>query len=322
MLNKLLTSLIVITCASAVSVAQKSVFLKFPPMVGGNPLALNTNVEDLNGTTFKVERFNYYLSNIQLIHDGGQTIDLSDTVLLIEAGNFTKNLGVQNFTTIEEVNLSVGVPQSLNHEDISQYPMGHPLSYQSPSMHWGWVSGYAFMLLNAWGDGTGDGNPESIYQIHTFGDQNFKSVTVPVTQTEYDDYVEVVIHCNLDEWIYGADPGTSGGAHGEDGINAATMDNVETRNVFVSPQDASLESLEFEGELNYSLSGDIVSLSWSNVAGSQFGIVSNLEGKTLFSGEVEKGNGDLTLELKEKGIYLFTLYNSKNQILNRIKFIK
>lgn len=315
-------------CVSAValsttfSFAQKSVFLKFPPMVGGTPLALNSNVEDLNGTTFSVERFNYYLSNIQLVHDGGQVLDLSDNVLLIEAGNFTKNLGIQNFTTIESVNLSVGVPQSLNHEDISLYPMGHPLSYQSPSMHWGWVSGYAFMLLNAWGDGTGDGNPESIYQIHTFGDQNFKSINVPVTQTEYDEYVEIVIHCNLDEWIFGADPGTSGGAHGEDGINASTMDNVENRDVFVSPLDASVDALEFEGDIIYSIQGDIVSLSWNNVAGSTYGVVSNLEGRTLFSGNIDKGKGNLELEIPSNGMYLFTIYNSNNQVLNRIKFIK
>ena len=54
---------------------------------------------------------------------------------------------------------TVGVPARFNTQqgteamDISLYPETHPLSYQSPSMYWGWSFGYMYMIIGG-GEGS------------------------------------------------------------------------------------------------------------------------------------------------------------------------
>ena len=64
--------------------AQKNVFVNISPKVEGNPLQLNTTLTDISGKAFNITAFDYYLSNVTLVHDGGQIMVLAPEVYLIE----------------------------------------------------------------------------------------------------------------------------------------------------------------------------------------------------------------------------------------------
>jgi hypothetical protein len=125
------------------------------------------NYNAWNGKTFKLDHFDYYVSNVQLTYDGGQTV-LIDSVFLVEPQSHTLLLGNFNLSQIEKINFMVGVPKPRNLQsgsqaiDISLYPENHPLSFQSPTMYWGWQFGYMHMIIGGYADDNGDGSIEYV----------------------------------------------------------------------------------------------------------------------------------------------------------------
>lgn len=302
---------------------QTNVNIDFRPRVGGNHLDLNTTVQDLTGVDMTIEYFNYYISNVHIIHDGGQDMDLSDTVFIVTTDDHTLELGMLNVNNIESIDFGVGVPQSLNHEDISQVPEGDPLSWQTPSMHWGWTSGYKFLLVNGYGDSNNDGNTDALFQIHSLGDANYKSVSMAVVPTVLPTVTTIVIDCNLDEWMYNFDPGNDGVHHGEVGVNAAVMTNVDNRPVFTLPGNASIgESPETDGTINYFINNELISFNWTDVPNvEQFKLI-DLSGRVIESGQATEFSGTHTTQIQNSGSYFFYLTDSNGSILKQLQVIR
>ncbi|MFK7787085.1 MAG: MbnP family protein [Crocinitomicaceae bacterium] len=302
--------------------AQINVNIDFRPRVNGNHLTLNTTVQDLTGVDMTIEFFNYYVSNVHIIHDGGQDLDLSDTVFIVTTDDHTLELGMLNVTNIESIDFGIGVPQSLNHEDITQYNEGHPLSWQTPSMHWGWTSGYKFLLVNGYGDSNNDGNTDAVFQIHSLGDANYKSVSMAVIPTVLPTATTIVIDCNLDEWMYNFDPGNDGVHHGEVGPNAAVMNNVDNRPVFTLPGNAGIDSpTETDGTITYSMNNELVTFNWKDVQNvEQFRLI-DLSGRVIESGEATEFSGTHTTQVQRSGSYFFYLMDSNGSILKKMQVI-
>lgn len=318
-MRKLLTILAVILSYGAV--AQTNLYLNFPPKVGGNDLTLNTTVQDLNGTAFKVDNFMYYISNIHIYHDGGQDLDLSDTVILVRAEDHNIFMGAFNVTNIESIDFGVGVPQAINHLDISQYSEDNPLSWQSPSMHWGWTAGYKFMLCDGYGDDTGDGNPTTLFQLHDLGDQNYQYQSMSVVPTINPTNIQITINCNLDEWLWGADPGTVGVQHGDAGINASTMANVNSRNVFEIPGDAGVIDLE-EGTVTFVNDGNDIVVNWKDVPGAAKYQFIDVNGRVVGSENITSGEGSVRFANQKSGSYFFYILAKDGTLINKIQVLK
>ena len=102
----LLTSILIL---HFLSLSQKNVFITISPKANGNDLVMGTELTSLNGVKFNLDHFDYYLSDLYLIHDGGQILDLTDTVFLVEPGSHVLYLGFLNVTTVEQVNFAIGV---------------------------------------------------------------------------------------------------------------------------------------------------------------------------------------------------------------------
>ena len=138
-MKKVFSAIAMMLCG--ISFSQKNVFIEILPIVGSSQLQIGANHVDLTGTAFKLDHFDYYLSNLHVIHDGGQDLDFSDTVFLVEPTNYVLYLGFLNVQNIEQINFSIGVPAAINTSvsptavDISTWPLGHPLSFQDPSMY-------------------------------------------------------------------------------------------------------------------------------------------------------------------------------------------
>lgn len=302
---------------------QKHVYVHFVPKVAGNTLVLNSVVQDLQGVEMTVEYFNYYLSNLHIIHDGSQDLDLSDTVFLIQSTNYTLDLGMQNITSISQVDFGVGVPSDLNHLDIATYPAHHPLSFQTPSMHWGWTAGYSFMIVGGQGDTDNDGTPEAPFQLHNLGDASYKNVSIETIATESDSQLDVYIYCNLDEWIYGSNPGSVGIVHGSTATNIAIMNNVDNRNVFEASPTAGIETVETEkGFIKSINSGSSVMISWTEINNAANYSMIDANGKTVETGKINNNQGDLAFSDLTPGVYVFTLYSENLDKLNQLRIVR
>lgn len=309
--------------SAAFSFSQTDVNLYFPPKVGGNDLTLNTTVQDMNGVEMSIEYFNYYISNVHLMHDGGQDLDLSDTVFIVTTADPVLELGELDLTNIESIDFSVGVPQSLNHEDISQYDESNPLSWQTPSMHWGWSSGYKFLLINGFGDSNNDGTPNELFQIHSLGDANLKNVSMGVVPTVGANSTTVVINCNLDEWMFGFNPGNVGVHHGTTGVNASIMNNVNNRPVFTLPGNANIEeSIKVDGTIVYSTYDGLTTFTWNEVADAQQFRLINMNGKIVDEGDATEFSGTHTSRIEQSGSYFFYLLDENGSILKHAQVIR
>ena len=319
-MNKLL--LIMVLGFGLTSYAQGNLYLSFKPKCEGIDFVLGSTVQNLAGVDMKVDDFNYYISNIHVIYDGGQDLDLSDTILLVKADAHTFLLDQVDVPNVEQINFSVGVPQDVNHLDISAYPTGHFLSFQTPSMHWGWTSGYKFLLVDGFGDSNGDGTPDALFQLHDLGDANFKNVQLPITATYGNDsQTDIVINCHLDEWIFGANPGTVGVQHGEIGINASTMNNVNDRAVFTSPANALIKEIGNIGKLYFVNNSNSISVSWKEMTSINSYKMIDVSGRVILNEKTNSINETVIVENITKGSYIFNTYDVNGNVLNSIKMI-
>lgn len=319
---------ILVTCFSLN--AQKEIFLTLSPKNAGVDLQLNTAITNLNGLVFNLDHFDYYVSGVSILHDGGQTLTISDTVFLVEPNNPVLHLGNHPVTIIEQITFSVGVPMNLNTIngadaiDISAYPENHPLSFQDPSMHWGWTSGYMHMIIGGQADSNNDGVVDALFELHNLGNGNYNTVQLPVIQTDsYENQIDIFMNCNVDQWIKNIPIATAGVKHGTNGINADIMDNILTEPVFNQPQNASIAALNTTiGNLFFSETGEELTVSWKDVKGANSYLLISNSGQIVSKGSVDALNGSLTFQSISNGMYIFQLFDKSNEKLNSLKIAK
>jgi hypothetical protein len=304
--------------------AQKNVYITIAPKIGSEVVQLNNNYTSLNGDIFKLEHFNYYLSNLHLIHDGGQDLDLSDTIFLVKHNQFVLNLGVLAIQNIESIQFGIGVPSNLNTQaganaiDISTRPANHPLSFQDPSMYWGWSAGYMHMIIGGRADANNDQVPEKVFELHNLGDANYQSVSLNVIQTNTTpDMIDVYMDCHVDRWMKNIPIKTVGIQHASINYNASIMLNVLHQNVFDQPATASVNALEYtKGTIIYQ--GENKSMLWQNVKNADRFQLIDLSGKLLLTAKANE-SGSIDFNTQNNGVYLFTIVSADGTVLNSIK---
>lgn len=297
--------------------AQKNIFLHLTPKFGNSTLQLNTNYTALDGATVNLNHFMYYVSEISVVHDGGQVSPISPTVFLVKPDSFLIYLGNHNFTQIEQIEFTVGVPKFLNTQngaeaiDISGYPENHPLSFQSPSMYWGWQAGYMHMIVGGSADPSNQ-VPANNFELHNLGINNNRNVLENVIQTNTtNDQIDIYFECHLEQWLRNLPLATVGTLHGENGYNITVMQNVDVYPVFVQPVTAQINSVEDNEPQVYTFENK---LFWTN---SDQGLteVYDLSGKKLHEFYRNERFGSQTIPLKS-GSYLFTSWDAKHQLVH------
>ena len=159
----------------------KELVLNFHHTMDGQ--ALTNALVGINnlGNQFKYSRLQYYVDDIEIIYNQGDTFSYPG-VLLIDAlseENTKVNLGSLDFNSISAVRFAVGVGPDLNNLDPSVYPTTHPLAPKFPSMHWGWPAGYRFVCA----EGLGSASFNQTFELHGLGNGNFSMQTIPTSGT-------------------------------------------------------------------------------------------------------------------------------------------
>lgn len=321
MLKKLIFSLLLFCSFSTIN-AQQNVFLTIQPTFNGQPLDLAQPM-NLAGTSFLLDHFDYYLSSIELVHDGGQVMDFTNQVFLFEPGSYTIYLGYLNVSNIEQISGYVGVPPNLNTSsgtdaiDITQYPSNHPLSFQEPSMYWGWTSGYMHMIVGGNCDQNTDGVFETLFELHNLGDQNYRGFILPVTQTQTStDQIDIYLNCQLDQWLKDIPIESAGVSHGTTGLNLEVMKNVETEQVFTQPLTASVtHHPERRGEVRITSNDNQSTVFWSDIENLNVIDVVDAFGRIIHSERAKGNEGQLSFQHSGKGIFFIRMMDENNSVI-------
>ena len=233
--------------SSSLTWGQKNIFLHIDPLFGSQPFALNQTFTGNDGVAVSIEHFNYYLSDVKIFHDNGQQTNLLTDIWLITPTQHTLYLGYFAIQQIDSINFTIGVPKRYNTQtgalaqDISTYPEIHPLSFQSPSMYWGWSFGYMHMIAGGKADSNNDGVPNAYFELHNLGNNNQQSVTLPAIQTTSGNQIDLHYNCHVDRWFNQMPLSSVGVLHGETGLNLSVMQNVNTQDVFALNPAATIQ---------------------------------------------------------------------------------
>ncbi|MFN5654019.1 MAG: T9SS C-terminal target domain-containing protein [Flavobacteriia bacterium] len=304
--------------SSSLTWGQKNIFLHIDPLFGSQPFALNQTFTGNDGVAVSIEHFNYYLSDVKIFHDNGQQTNLLTDIWLITPTQHTLYLGYFAIQQIDSINFTIGVPKRYNTQtgalaqDISTYPEIHPLSFQSPSMYWGWSFGYMHMIAGGKADSNNDGVPNAYFELHNLGNNNQQSVTLPAIQTTSGNQIDLHYNCHVDRWFNQMPLSSVGVLHGETGLNLSVMQNVNTQDVFALNPAATIQE-------NHNLfvswkqtPTEITIHGIQNQGIENFQVFSNT-GQKLLDVDVQNAVASIPLDRLSSGFYLVSVQGSHGQ---------
>ena len=306
---KTILSILAFSLLTLSSNAQVNTELRIYHMLGTQAFQMSTTAQNNIGHDFQVERLQYYVSNLSIIHDGGVETPINvDTVALMNAADgvfSTIELGSHTITSVEGVKFYIGVPQPTNNADPSLYGPDHPLAPQSPSMHWGWASGYRFLAY----EGTGGMNFSQVFQLHGLGNNNYFQTSVVATGQVINGTLVIALDA---DYVRGVDDiNVSNGviAHGVDQEDLTALENFRDYVFSSSTQDLTTSINDLEATAwtiypNPSVSG-VSTIEYDSQLAIDAIRVSNLTGHEI--AVVETSNGSALIELEESGVYFVTL---------------
>ena len=222
--------------------SQNQISLELNHTFNDQPLAYGQNYSDQNGKTIQFQRVRYYLSSLQIVHDGGQITTLDDLYLLVSANVSDYDLGSYPIQNIEKLRFDVGVDYDANHGNSNNYDSFHPLGPQAPLMDWGWPAGYFFFDINGMIDGSDDGDPipNDAFEFRGFGDNLLRNVELNYDASANNGNIVLSTQVILDRWVGTLDLYQIGINHGNTPSHSAYMNNLSSNNVFVTGQLASV----------------------------------------------------------------------------------
>jgi hypothetical protein len=226
----LLTALITLVGANA----QTNVNLKLNHYWNNDVFNYGQTYTDHEGRAVSVTRVQYYLSDFDLTHDGGQSTNLPSTYVLA-SGNITDySLGTATLTNLESIDFDLGVDDATNHLDPAAYTSPDPLAIQNPSMHWGWTAGYRFLVIEGKVDSNDDGTPDKTFQFHVVADDNYLTpvTAINTSGTINGTDLDINVDVNIADWVYNVNLITAGLNHGVYAVNGTVMANTNTYTVF------------------------------------------------------------------------------------------
>lgn len=306
--------------------AQKDIFLNIAPLFGNQPFTLNQNFVGNDGIAVNIEHFNYYLSDVKLFHDNGLQTNFPTDIWLLTPEQHSLYLGNLNINQLDSINFTVGVPKRYNTQagalaqDISTYPDSHALSFQSPSMYWGWAFGYMHMIIGGKADSNNDGVPNAYFEMHNLGNNNQQSVTLPSIQTNTGNQIDLNYTCNVDRWLNLMPLSSIGVLHGDNGLNQQILQNVNSQEVFVLAANANTQQNNTAPLAFFQTDSEFTFSTKNNQTIKSYIVVAN-SGQKICEVSSKDTKATIALEQLQSGIYLVTVETDNGQ-RQTFRFVK
>ena len=295
------------------SFSQKEVFLHLHHLLGEAAFQMDSVSHNDMGNAFTLQRLEYYISEIRLIHDNGNIIEIDKYYILANGSiDSSYSLGIYDIENLEAIHFSVGVDETANHSDPSSYDASHPLSPKFPSMHWGWAAGYRFVALEG---KTGD-NFLLDFQVHALGDQNYFETIIETTGDELPDgSIEINIDADYTKAISGINISQGLVVHGDYGAAIDVMKNFN-EHVFTASEGQTTSTIN-EEQLQFNVLPNpnrgvfyLDGLNNSIDPKRDISIMDNL-GRNV-PGKFYRENNRMRIELPNSGIYFISVRYGKN----------
>lgn len=294
--------------------AQAEVHLLINHRLGSSTFDPNLATSNNLGDPFTIDRLDYYIAEITLYHDGGQETKVDNHYVLVKTAEElslrTDSLGIFQITQLDSIRFGIGVDGDQNHQDISAFPPDHPLFHQNPSMHWGWAAGYRFVAI----EGLAGAATNQVWQVHALGDNNYGFATV-VTAGNWDaNVLTIAIDGDYQKALKDIPVDGSLLYHGTSSSATSILNNFQTE-VF-SPGSGSLRLLEnaslewgiypnpSNGQISLNLSQDLEGISVE---------IKDLSGRVIYWQDLGI-EPSTSIEIKEAGVYLVSLYQGQQLI--------
>jgi hypothetical protein len=306
--------------------AQKDIFLNIDPFFGTQPFALNQNFVGNDGIAVNIEHFNYYISDVKIFHDNGLQTNFPTDIWLVTPEQHSLYLGNLNINQLDSINFTVGVPKRYNTQsgtlaqDISTYPDSHALSFQSPSMYWGWAFGYMHMIIGGKADSNNDGVPNAYFEMHNLGNNNQQSVTLPSIQTNTGNQIDLNYTCNIDRWLNQMPLSSVGVLHGDVGLNLQILQNVNSQEVFTLAANANTQQNNASLLAFMQTDSEFTFQVINNQKIKNYVVFAN-SGQKIVEVSSKETKATIMLEQLQSGIYL-VMVETDNGLRQTFRFVK
>ena len=296
--------------------SQQSIRFSIDHQLGGTAFGSSVTAQNDLGNDFRTERLQFYISQIELVHDGGQITPVPNTWFLVDANvPFDESLGSFPIGTLEAIRFGIGVEQAANHLDPASYAMTHPLAPKNPSMHWGWQAGYRFVCM----EGKAGSALDQVYEVHALGDNNYKIQQITTTGVLQGSDLVVSLTADYAKALDGVDVNSGLIRHGTSGEAVDLLDNFALK-VFTSHEGNGSVLSQFETEEPISVEVFPNPTSGRITIAAQEPMhwrVWNVLGAVVAEGDHHGGSKGLNLELPGNGLYIFGCSDAKGRSLTR-----
>lgn len=303
----LLIALLLVTLAG---IAQKNVTLNIAHKLGAADFAFNDIATNDLSQDFQITRVDYYISGIILLHDGGMATPLPDKYILVKGnGNVSESLGSFPVTDVEGIKFSIGVEAPTNNADPSTYPEHHPLSFHTPSMHWGWSAGYRFVAL----EGKAGNDFATTFELHGLWNENYFQQTVMAAGVNSGDEVAINLDADYTQALRGIDVASGPIAHGVNQDDLTVLQNFRDHVFKPGSGTTSITALAHDNDIhiypNPSKGLVTVELSGSKHNVSHY-TVADLSGRLIQEGAMP-ATGKIRVTERASGLYVLSLYEKE-----------
>ena len=307
-MKKLLLLSLFVLSAFGMQAQSKYVLLDINHLVGTDTCASSVVGTNNLGNQFKINRIQYYIDEIILVHDNG-TADTSDVVALVDGFTTTRiMLGSFTLDSLESLRFAVGVNSAKNHLDPTTYNPQHPLAPKSPSMHWGWSAGYRFIAA----EGMAGSSLTQVFEFHGLGDGNYAHLTIPTEGTLVgSDTLLIKINADYSQIFKGMNLTAGPISHGETGEAAQSLHNMNNYVFSSSEGNAAMDITK--NPLEYSV--------YPNPSNGNFKVRTNqrgqyqvidMLGRTVDTGSLKEGVN--TVFVRPAGLYVLRIQASNGHV--------
>lgn len=291
------------TITTSMLYAQTPVELQIRHKLGSSDFAFSTATTNNLGNNFNVTRLEYYISKISIKHDGGTVTNIPNHYILANgSANVADALGSYPITSVESITFYIGVDSPANNADPSLQPSGHPLAPKTPSMHWGWASGYRFVAM----EGMAGTSLGQAYEVHALGNNLYDKATVNVSGVMVGGKLVIALNADYTQALRGINVSSGLIAHGSGSDEAAVLSNFKNY-VFSAGTPVSVMGVAAHNNglvvyPNPTHNGS-ATISFGNALQTATVTVTDIQGSVVMTTEKKAGETNVRIDLKQTGIY-------------------